>query len=283
MTIDANHSEVQKPGKIELKNPPPIKHQVERPRQFQSADGTVVVMSEATDSPNIGLSEYKKSEVEQIVLGIEKSSVLHLDATSGSGVSKFIIPETRNRLGGDDKVIITEESKLEDLSHYAEILQPGQILILDEFTRLLDEFHTNPNSVVSQFKKMSEKGVRVIFCIGETDTTRDDLARLKVSISSEEIPQVVTRPKPFNEQQAKEYFNSITIKNESITPEDSDKIFKFLMENSLGLPLHFTWMKNVVPYLKDYFQFETSGKKRIIPQTIIEDAIRPYLADSKRF
>ncbi|MCX6732951.1 MAG: hypothetical protein NTV98_05420 [Candidatus Roizmanbacteria bacterium] len=186
-------------------------------------------------------------------------------------------------MGGDNKVIITEESKLEDLAHYAETSQPGQILILDEFTRLLDEFHTNPNGVTSQFKKMSEKGVKVIFCIGETDATRDDLARFKVAISSEEIPQVVTRPKPFNEQQAKEYFNSITIKDESITPEDSDKIFKLLMDNSLGLPLHFTWMKNVVANLKDYFQYETSGKKRIIPQTIIDDSIRPYLIDSKRF
>ncbi|MCX6732950.1 MAG: hypothetical protein NTV98_05415 [Candidatus Roizmanbacteria bacterium] len=63
MTIDANHSEVQKPGKIELKNPPPKKHQIERPRQFKSADDVVVVMSEEADSPNVGLSEYKKKRL----------------------------------------------------------------------------------------------------------------------------------------------------------------------------------------------------------------------------
>jgi len=163
-----------------------------------------------------------------------------------------------------------------DLSQVVAYVKPGQTVIFDEFDSILNGSQANPEEVQSQIKAIVKKGGKVVFCVGETDITRQKLAELKVGLSTDEIPQVTVRPKPFNLQQAREFFDTIKIHNEDIPPAEQEKLFQLLIKNSDNLPLHFTWMKFAAEDLKDYYQFETEGSDRTIPQEEMDNIMKKY-------
>lgn len=273
MTIDQGQGEVLQTKQTESPKPQVI-HSVEKPTSFRSNEGTRVDILEKEDPPETGLKDYRSKEVDGILAGLKKSDYVHLDVTSGTGTSRYIIPGVINSIGEEGSIFTTAQAA--DLHHVVTDVKPGQIVIFDEFDSILTDSQANPEEVQSQIKTIVKKGGKVVFCIGETDKTRQLLAQLKTGLSSDEIPQITVRPKPFNLQQAREFFDTIKIHNENISPAEQDKLFQLLINNSDNLPLHFTWMKFAVEELKDYYQFETDGTDRIIPQEEIDNIMKKY-------
>lgn len=274
MTIDQGQGEVLQIKQVEAPKPlvaPPV----EKPTHFRSSEGTRVDMMEKEDPPEAGLKDYRSKEVDGVLAGLTKSDYVHLDATSGTGTSRYIIPGVINGVGGGERTILTDPQP-RDLALIANQVKPGQVVILDEFGPILDGFQVDPKGVQSQIKSIVSKGGKVVFCVGETDVTKETLAKLKVSLTSDEIPQVSVRPKPFNLQQAREFFDTVKLHNEDISPAEQEKLFQLLIKNSDSLPLHFTWMKFAVNDLKDYFQFETEGTDRTIPQEEVDRIMKKY-------
>lgn len=223
--------------------------QSERKNHFFTPDKEQYVMLEKADSPELGLSVYRNSEVVSLMAATQKSSFTHLDATSGTGTSKFILPEIERRMGGKKKVQVIETIGSSDLGTLELTTKKGQTIILDEFPLLISAYKSAPEILASKLKQLSEeKGVHFIFAIGETDENRDYLARLKTAITSEDIPQIVVRPKPFNEGQAREYFEEVMKGDNRLAKRTDifDPLFNYILEHSNSLPLHFKWMRSAV-------------------------------------
>jgi len=99
MTIDQGQGEVLQIKQVETPKPQ-VAPPAEKPTHFRSSEGTRVDMLEKEDPPNAGLKEYRSKEVNGVLAGLQKSDYVHLDVTSGTGTSRYIIPGIVNGLGG---------------------------------------------------------------------------------------------------------------------------------------------------------------------------------------
>lgn len=176
--------------------------------------GVEYILSEKEDSENAPLADYRKDAVEEITHNLEMTDAVHLDAVSGSGVTEFIIPQLTELLvqrgngvlvlpGGPSGRGESDKYILEDI---AEKGNTKTVLIVDEPADS-DAYAERPVEWANRLIYIQKQtNTKVVFCVGETDETRDRLTEIKSRLSDTQVPQVTVRPKPFNQQQSAEYF-----------------------------------------------------------------------------
>ncbi|MCX6731193.1 MAG: hypothetical protein NTZ55_05075 [Candidatus Roizmanbacteria bacterium] len=281
MIVNHNQESAPAQGNLNRKILPKKNILAEKQTYFHTSNGKRFEMFESPDTSEKRLEDYRRSEVNTVLNGLQSSDYVHLDVTSGTGTSRYIVPGIINGLGGDEKVTVQQQTNLPELIRTIDKMHQGQTIILEEFGDFLFQFSKDPESVISVVKSITTKGAKLVFCVGEVDKSREILALFKTMLSSDSIPQVTVRPKPFNLQQTRDFFDTIKMDDENLNPAEVDYLFQVLVKNSGELPFHSTWLKSIVRYMKMYYQEELKEKSKPFPKKVINEQLKKFRPPEK--
>lgn len=269
-TIKQMEATIVKPLEVGISATIPLQPSTRETPHFKF-QGHRLDMTESEDPPGTPLADYRKAVVDSVHQALEQSSIVHIDADTGTGMSGFIIPGIVKRLGGQKHVeclhssflIPTKAKEIHDFPR-------GRTIIIDELES--PEFGRDPVAFATRVRSFIKQvqATKLIFCTAETEETRNDLALFKTRLTTQEIPQIIIRPKPFNEQQAKEYFTQQIQRGRRISEEEVNKIFDLINQHREELPFHFKWMRIFTRTLKTLYVMQKEGEEINIEDEIID-------------